>query len=124
MAYIRRYPRERYESIVVAALVACGYNVTLSTDEEDEILGFDCRDNEHGIRIDLYIGNGANGRYAEKLAKAESRRIHVFHIPADLVDDINLPSCRESALPVLKELYYKLLRTAGVFSKRRQVQSV
>ncbi len=119
--YVRRFTRDPYEGILVQALVECGYFVRLSTDEEDERGGFDIVDNEFLLRIDAYIGNCANGRYAEKLAKAASRGVQVLSIPATLIDDLCLPSCRSQALKKLEELYFNFLDKLSAF--RRHTQS-
>jgi len=110
--YTRRFPRDPYEGLLVRCLVACGYKVALSSDLEDEIFGEDARDTERDIPWDFYIGNGNNGRYAEKLAKAEANRVAVLRVPATLVDDLCLPSQQGRALPQLAEIYDKALREA------------
>ncbi|MEX0622124.1 MAG: hypothetical protein WD187_04035 [Candidatus Woykebacteria bacterium] len=110
--YSRRFPRDPYEGLLTEALVACGYEVVLSSGLEDEIFGEDARDTEYDVPWDFYVGNGNNGRYAEKLAKAEANRVAVLQIPVGLLDDLCLPSRRARALTQLAGLYDEALSKA------------
>ena len=107
--YVRRFPRDSYEGLLVEALVACGFELTLSSDLEDEVFGIDAWDTEYEVPWDFYIGNGRNGRFAEKLAKAQSNRVAVLHIPATVIDDLCFASSRGSALLWITELYDEAL---------------
>lgn len=107
--YRRLFPRERYEQIVVEALVACGYQIVLSTDHEDEKQGIDIWDTEYELPWDLFIGETSSPRYAEKLATAASKGVAILRIPATLVEDLCV--YRNNALK-LKE---SLLKLDGIY---------
>ena len=126
--YSRIYPRERYETVLVEALVACGYQIVLSTNHEDEQQGIDVWDTEYEIPWDLYIGETSSLRYAKKLATSASKGVAILHIPNTLVDEICLnrinPSKLRNALLTLDGIYEKSLgRAAGkTFRTRTQTQ--
>lgn len=112
-------PRECYEACLVKALQEMGYSVRLSSDQEDELEGFDAIDEEHGLKIDFYAGNGNNGILAAKLAKAALKGIQVFHVPQELILDVWQGRCQ--VLQELDERYYQFLENVGAFRKSRLV---
>lgn len=89
LRYIRQSIRESYEKYLVEVLVAYGYDITLSTDLDDEILGIDAwiTDPKTGARLplDFFEGCDRSSGLAPKLAKAEIRGILVLHIPDTLI---------------------------------------
>lgn len=125
--YRRIFPRERYETVLVEALVACGYQIVLSTDHEDEKQGIDVWDTEYEIPWDLYIGETSSPRYAEKLAKAASKGVAILRIPSTLVDEIclgrNHPTKLRNTLLTLDGIYEKSLGTARGKTYRTRAQT-
>ena len=108
--YVRIHgKRERYETLLVEALVAIGYEVALSSDLVDEILGEDARDHEFDIGWDFFIGAEDSPYLMPKLKKALDNGVGVFHVPAEIVDDLCLPSRRQLALSRIADLYESAL---------------
>ncbi len=103
--YIRKFGRDQYETLVVEALVACGYEVTLSTGFQDERLGVDVWDTETGIAWDLLMGPQCGERYQEKVWKHDGR-VAVLCIPISLIEDLRL--CVGTKSPRLRNVLTKL----------------
>lgn len=123
--YHRRHgTRDRYEVVLVEALVACGYDVVLTSDLIDEVYGQDAHDLEFDIPIDFYIGWGGE-RLALKLLKEERLGVLIFRVEASLVDDLCCLSSRKGAMLKLAELYDTFLSFAKSAARiRRQAELV
>ncbi len=110
-------PRDPYEHKFVAALVSIGQDVRLSSDEEDELEGFDAVDYEYGIRIDFHVGSTNTLRFAKKLAKQAVSNIRILSVPLALHDAICSPCCTEEELQQFANLYEQFLEAAGAFRR-------
>jgi hypothetical protein len=128
--YRRIFPRLRYETVLVEALVACGYQILLSTDHEDEKQGIDVWDTEYAIPWDLYIGETNSPRYAQKLATAASKGVAILRIPSLLVEDLclyrNNPNRLKETLLKLDGIYDRSLAAAegNTYRTRAQAQQI
>lgn len=109
--------RDPYEHKFVAALVAIGYSVRLSSDQEDELEGFDAEDTEYGIRIDFHVGPTSTVRFAKKMAKQAVSDTRIFSVPLTIHDAVCSSRCTSRELQQFADLYEQFLDSAGAFRR-------
>ena len=111
LRYVRRQTRNPYEKVLVDALAALGYEISLSTDAEDELVGIDAWivTDLGTIPIDFYVGDNP-GVLNEKLEKAQLYGTLVVNLPWEL--NPNLRRLDDDSLLQIMEILETALREA------------